>query len=204
MPTLSTFPLPEVAAPVAPRRRPGWRSSGLIIFLLLSVALYFWLKRITPTDPNSTASPVPFLQVEMLCFLPYAAACALLLVTRPAGGHWRWLELGMILGGALLLRALLVGFPPNLSHDSWRYVWDARIFLRGYSPYVTVPAAKVLQPLRDFIYANSRYRNAPSIYPPGAQYIYAFSYLLAPSNLFFLKGVFVLFDLEAALLSLCY
>ena len=53
--------------------------------------------------------------------------------------------------------------------------------------------------MRDFIYANSRFRNAPSIYPPGAQYVYIISYLLAPSNLFFLKGVFVLFDMVSCL-----
>src|SRR5579875_1418198 len=198
MPTPSATLLPEAAAstPAVLRKKQPWlRSLGLVVFLLFSIALYAWLKQITPTDPNSTASSMPFLQVELLCFLPYAAACALLLIMRPVEASWRKVELGLILGGALLLRALLVDLPPNLSHDAWRYVWDARIFLRGYSPYATVPSAGIFMPLRDFIYNYSRYRNVPSLYPPGAQYIYATSYLLAPSNLFFLKGMFVLFDL---------
>jgi hypothetical protein len=163
------------------------------------VALYLWLSSLTPADPNSTASTAPFVRVWLLAFLPYAAASALLLCTRPATGRWRWGEVALILAGGLIMRALLLDLVPNLSHDSWRYVWDARAFLHGYSPYVTLPEAKELEPLRDFIYANSRFRNAPSIYPPGAQYVYLLSYILAPSNLFFLKGVFVLFDMLSCL-----
>ncbi len=179
--------------------RPWLRFLGLVMCLLASFILALWLVSVTPADPNTTASTSPFVYTWLLAFCPYAVACALVLVTRPAEGRWRWAELGLILGGALVLRVLFLGLVPNLSHDSWRYVWDARAFLHGYSPYVTLPEDKALEPLRDFIYANSRFRNAPSIYPPGAQYIYVLSYLLAPSNLFFLKGVFVLFDLVGCL-----
>src|SRR5258708_13243112 len=42
---------------------------------------------------------------------------------------------------------------------------------------------------------RSRYRNVPTLYPPGAQVVYLLSYLLAPSNLYFLKGLFVVFDM---------
>ena len=202
MPTPITPLLPEettVPASVRDDARPWLRSLGLAACFLFSVVLYLWLGSVTPTDPNSTASTDPFVRTWLLAFLPYAAASALLLVTRPTRGRWRWGELGLIMGGALLLRVMLLGFVPNLSHDSWRYVWDARVFLHGYSPYVTLPEAKELEPLRDFIYANSRFRNAPSIYPPGAQYVYLLSYLLVPSNLFFLKGVFVLFDMLGCL-----
>jgi hypothetical protein len=121
-------------------------------------------------------------------------------LTGPTQGRWKWIELGLLLGGAFLLRVILLPLPPNLSHDSWRYVWDARMFLHGYSPYVYDPENKVLQGFRDVIFANSRFRNVPSLYPPGAQYIYALSYLLAPSNLYVLKGVFVFFDLGSCVL----
>jgi hypothetical protein len=145
-----------------------------------------------PDAPTLT----PFLVRWMVGFLPYGAACALVLFTKPTGGRWRWVELGIIFGGALFLRAMLLPFPPNLSHDSWRYLWDARVTLHGYSPYVYAPDAKVLQPLQDaLIYGNSRFRNVPTVYPPGAQAIYLLSYLLAPSNLPFLKGIFLVFDM---------
>ena len=45
------------------------------------------------------------------------------------------------------------------------------------------------------LYTNSRFRNVPTIYPPGAQVVYLISYLLAPANLYFLKGLFVIFDM---------
>lgn len=191
--------LPQADTP-AGRCRPWLRSLCLATCLLVSFALYLWLSSVTPADPNSTATIHPFVGIWLLAFLPYAAASALLLATRPTKGRWRWTELGLILGGALLLRVMLLGLAPNLSHDSWRYVWDARVFLHGYSPYVLPPGAKELESLRDFIYAYSRFRNVPSIYPPGAQYVYILSYLLAPSNLFFLKGVFVLFEMLSCLL----
>lgn len=180
-------------------QRPWLRLLGLAVCFCASCVLYLWLGRIAPGDPNSTVSTTPFVHLWLLAYLPYALACALILCTRPAAGRWRRGELGLILGGALILRLFLLGLPPNLSHDAWRYVWDARVFLHGYSPYVTLPNAPELVPLRDFIYAYSRFRASPSIYPPGAQYIYTLSYLLAPSNLFFLKGIFVLFEMAGCL-----
>ncbi len=183
-------------------RHPWWRSLALALLLAGSLASFAWLIARSPkdaltVDAGGMATIVSVVQPYLLCFLSYALACALVLCTRPSGGRWRRLEIGLILGGALLLRALLLPLPPNLSHDSWRYVWDARVFLHGYSPYVTPPGNPALQPLRDFIFANSRFRNVPSLYPPGAQYIYLLSYLLVPSSLYFLKTIFVLFDLAS-------
>lgn len=186
-------------------RFPWWRSLALALLLLGELALSLWLVGRSPKDPlnvdaGGMATIAAIVQPYLLAFLPYVLASGLTLFTRPASGRWRWLEIGLILAGAALLRAILLPLPPNLSHDSWRYVWDARVFLHGYSPYTVIPAAKVLQPFQDFIYANSRFRTAPSLYPPGAQYIYALSYLIAPSSLYFLKFVFVLFDLASCAL----
>ncbi|HYX49726.1 MAG TPA: glycosyltransferase 87 family protein, partial [Ktedonobacteraceae bacterium] len=106
------------------------------------------------------------------------------------------IELGVIVLGALIARVMLLPLPPGLSHDSWRYLWDARVTLNGFSPYVYPPGAKILASLQHTIlYTNSRFRNVPTIYPPGAQAVYLLSYLLAPANLYFLKGLFVLFDM---------
>lgn len=184
-------------------RAPWWRSLALGGLLVISLLMVVGLARVTPSDPNSTAPLTPFLRNWSLLFIPYAAACTLVLFSRPVSGRWRRVEIGLILSGALFLRALLVPLSPNLSHDSWRYVWDARVFLHGYSPYTTIPAEKALVPLRDFIYANSRFRTVPTLYPPGAQYIYIVSYLLAPASLFFLKGIFLLFDLGNCILLAC-
>ncbi|HTD20834.1 MAG TPA: glycosyltransferase family 87 protein, partial [Ktedonobacteraceae bacterium] len=174
-------------------KRPWWRSLVLILLLLLSVALYVVL--INVAAPENTLLFAPFLQTWIVCFVPYFAACALVLATKSVPGRWRWIELGIIFVGALVFRVMLLPLPPNLSHDSWRYLWDARVTLRGYSPYVYLPWDKTFLSLRDFIYENSRYRNVPTLYPPGAQAVFLLSYLLAPSNLFFLKGIFIVFDM---------
>jgi Glycosyltransferase family 87 len=174
-------------------RRPWWRLLVLCLLLLLSVVISFLLIGATP---QSDGHVVPFLHIWMISFLPYFAACALVLATKPVPGRWHWVEVSMILLGALVLRAMLLPLPPGLSRDAWRYLWDARVTLHGFSPYVYAPWDKALLPLRDnLLLPNSRFRDVPTLYPPGAQAIFVLSYLLAPSNLYFLKGIFLSFDM---------
>ena len=174
-------------------RWPWLRLVVLCSLLLLSIILSIFLIGAVPQDEELIA---PFLRVWMVSFLPYFAACAFVLLTRPAVGRWRWIELGIILVGALILRAMLLPLPPLLSRDSWRYLWDARVTLAGFSPYVYRPVDPALHSLVDpVLFFNSRFRTAPTIYPPGAQAVFLLSYLIAPSNLFFLKGIFLVFDM---------
>jgi hypothetical protein len=128
------------------------------------------------------------------CFIPYLAACFFVLKTPPQERGSK-LELGLIFGGALILHVMLLQQVPLLSKDSWRYLWDARVTLLGYSPYVYTPNNPIFAHLHDVIYDNTRYRDVPTIYPPGAQAFYLLSYLIAPSNLVVLKSIFVLLDL---------
>jgi len=103
--------------------------------------------------------------------------------------------MGIILFGALLFRMMLLPQAPNLSRDSWRYLWDARVILHGYSPYIYAPNNPIFKSLQDaLIYGNSRFRTVPTVYPPVAEGVYVLSYLIAPSNLYFLKFLFVLMD----------
>lgn len=172
---------------------PWWRL--FILCPLLAIATVVNIALIDAAPPDDVQIH-PFLFVWILSFLPYLAACAFVLATRPAPGKWRWLELGIILLGALVLRVMLLPLPPGLSHDSWRYLWDARVTLHGFSPYIYAPSDPVLSFLKDpVLYANSRFRTVPTIYPPGAEGIYLLSYLFAPANLYFMKGLFVVFDL---------
>jgi Glycosyltransferase family 87 len=181
-----------VATSTVPEKRPWSRSLLFSVLLSFSVALYLILIR---AGLQGNAVTI-FLNVWLISFLPYFVACVVILQTKPATGHWQRVELAIIFAGALVMRVMLLPVPPVLSHDSWRYVWDARVILHGYSPYVYAPDNPVLVPLRDkLIYQESGFLTVPTIYPPGAQAIYVLSYLLAPSNLFFLKGVFVGFDL---------
>jgi hypothetical protein len=175
-----------------PFKRPYERFLILCLLLLLIVTANIIL---AVTAPPPDTSVTLFVTLWIISFLPYILSCIFVLKTKPGAGHWQWMELGIILMGALILRAMLLPIPPDLSHDSWRYLWDARVTLHGYSPYVYAPGDPLFAHLRDFIYDNSRFRSVPTLYPPGAQAIYLLSYLLAPSNLFFLKSMFMVFDL---------
>ncbi len=193
MPTLHAPEVLQRADTSMTARHPWWRAVVLCLLLLLSVVIYFLLIGATPRIDGQT---VPFLHVWMISFLPYFAGCAFVLATKPITGRWQRVEIGIILLGALILRAMLLPLPPVLSRDSWRYLWDARVTLHGFSPYVYAPVDKALRPLLDnVLFPNSRFRTAPTIYPPGAQAIFLLSYVLAPANLFFLKGIFLIFDM---------
>ncbi|GAC1477116.1 MAG: hypothetical protein NVS2B12_31260 [Ktedonobacteraceae bacterium] len=185
---------PFIPETPSPGKHPCWRSLVLCLLLLLTVVVYVLLIEVAP---KQRLGPVTlFTQVWVISLLPYFGASAFVLLTKPFGGRWRWIELGIIFVGAFVFRAMLLPLPPILSNDSWRYLWDARVFLHGYSPYVTVPNDPILLPLRDLqIYWQMAYRDVPTIYPPGALYIYALSYLLAPSNLYFLKAIFLVCDM---------
>ncbi len=181
-----------VAASTVPEKRPWSRSLFFSVLLSFSIALYLILMR-AGLQGNAVTL---FLNVWLISFLPYFAASVVILLTKPATGHWQRIELAIIFAGALIMRLMLLPVPPVVSHDSWRYVWDARVTLHGYSPYVYAPDNPVLVPLRDkLIYQESGFLTVPTIYPPGAQAIFVLSYVLAPGNLFFLKGILVGFDL---------
>jgi hypothetical protein len=162
-----------------------WRLPLLCTLLLLSVAYNLLLGHTAPPADTDVSA---FIVFWLLAFVPYLAACLLIFSTRAGSGWWQWVEFLIVLGGALLLRGMLLPIAPDLSHDSWRYLWDARVTLHGYSPYVYVPSDPRLLPLRnDFLYSIIRFRTVPTLYPPGAQAFYLLSYLLAPANLVFFK-----------------
>src|SRR5258708_5554072 len=193
MPMLHVPEVIRIADQSMTARYPWWRILMLCLLLLLSVVISALLIGAAAQSDEHIAS---FLHVWMVSFLPYFAACAFVLATKPVPGRWHWVEVSMILLGALMLRAMLLPLPPNLSRDSWRYLWDARVTLHGFSPYVYAPVDKALRPLLDnVLFPNSRFRTVPTIYPPGAQAIFLLSYVLAPANLFFLKGIFLVFDM---------
>ncbi len=79
-----------------------------------------------------------------------------------------------ILLTAALPRIGTVVFPPYLSSDVYRYVWDGRVQGAGINPYRYIPADDALKSLRDdAIYPNiNRAGYAHTIYPPAAQMIY--------------------------------
>ena len=136
-----------------------------------------------------------FMAVWGACFGLYFIASYWVLLTRPLHGCWLWIELGLIFAGAVIFRFMLVNLPLSLSGDAWRYLWDARVILNGYSPYFYAPFDKILTSLHDSVFAHITYGQFPTKYPPGAQIFFMLGYLLNPTNLVALKMIFVLLDL---------
>ncbi|HKV58314.1 MAG TPA: glycosyltransferase 87 family protein, partial [Ktedonobacteraceae bacterium] len=197
MSLVQTLHTTETVKIASTAKYPWWRAAALGALLLLALLLYPFLYRTAPPDTiQDNYVYQPFLRLWIVSFLPYFAACALVLATKPAQGRWRWIEVGIVLAGALILRALLLPLPPGFSRDSWRYLWDARVTLHGFSPYVYRPISAPLAPLVDnVLFPRMRFRASATIYPPGAQAVFLFSYLLAGTNLYVLKGIFLIFDM---------
>ncbi len=168
----------------------------LLLFLCILICFTITLHIIAPPADTSTRA---FVTLWLVSFLPYLAICILILATKPPSGRWRWGELGIILVGLVILYAILLPLEPDLSRDSWRYLWDARVTLHGYSPYVYAPLDPALTHLRNFLLDNSRFRTVPTLYPPAAQAVYLLSYLIAPDNLFVFKGILLVLNLFTTL-----
>jgi hypothetical protein len=136
--------------------------------------------------------------------LLYVAGVALVWRSRPVlDRRWRLVELAAILVIGLVLRAILIGSPPALSPDAYRYAWDPYLIAHGFSPYTHTPVDPVLTGLRDgAIWPNLRFRDAPTIYPPGAQGLFLLAYMIAPLNMLGVKAVILACDALAAVLTL--
>ena len=164
----------------------------LCFLLLLSLAHYLVLIAIASHPGNSI---MPFLLAWLICFLPYIVACIFVLATKPLMGRWFRVEMAILIFGALLFRLLLLPLPVGLSPDVWRYLWDAHVIVHGYSPYAYAPADKVLLPLHNILLTNSRFRNTPTKYPPGAELFFVIGYWLSATHLWGIKGMFIACDM---------
>ncbi|MBS1913322.1 MAG: DUF2029 domain-containing protein [Bacteroidetes bacterium] len=78
-----------------------------------------------------------------------------------------------VIWGALILRLAMVPMGPSLSDDVLRYVWDGRLLLHGVNPYHHVPADTALARYHDTLYQHQVYKTTHTIYPPGAELVFA-------------------------------
>src|SRR5205085_1483066 len=107
-----------------------------------------------------------FLKLVVVQIVIYLVAVWLSLNSRDSR---RVLVLGLVF--AALFRLSILFFPPYLSDDIYRYVWDGRVQATGTNPYRYVPADEALTQLRDEkIYPHiNRRDSAQTIYPPVAE-----------------------------------
>jgi alpha-1,6-mannosyltransferase len=107
-----------------------------------------------------------FLKLIVVQIVIYLAAVWLSLRSRDSR---QLLVLGLIF--AALFRLSIIFYPPYLSDDIYRYVWDGRVQSAGINPYRYIPADESLADLRDEkIYPNINRRDyAHTMYPPVAE-----------------------------------
>lgn len=126
---------------------------------------------------------------------------------------------------SLLFRLILLPSVAMHENDFYRYLWDGKSFKSGINPYKHPPGD--LEPIesghlkaRSFTAVKKtelgeldqlRRRNpiffdrighrwVPTIYPPVAQAVFAFSSVLREDSIFLIKSVFVLFDMLSVII----
>jgi hypothetical protein len=62
---------------------------------------------------------------------------------------------------------------PVISTDSYRYLWDGRVTNEGINPYLYPPSAPELRHLRNANWRPLAYKHVPTVYPPGAEALFA-------------------------------
>ncbi|MFN4761799.1 mannosyltransferase [Gillisia sp. Q332] len=93
-------------------------------------------------------------------------------------------------GVALLLRLVFFGAIPNLSQDFYRFIWDGRMLLSGWNPYIYLPESLLAQSNVPISQGNlldegmgelsaGNYTN----YPPLNQLVFALAGLLAGKSI---------------------
>lgn len=160
------------------------------ILYSLNFQLIPLLSRIGLVQPRSNLlAAYPFLCMAL--FGLYLVACMAILRKRSKSS-----SLGLIVGFAVLFRAMLFFMPQVLSSDIYRYLWDGRVQSAGINPYAFPPAAEELRFLRDErIFPSINRQWASTIYPPGAQILFAGIYRLFPDSIAGLKLIMLCFDL---------
>ncbi|WP_299059869.1 mannosyltransferase [uncultured Polaribacter sp.] len=145
-----------------------------VLLLLISSILYFifayFLER---TDFNK------------LLFLWFSLFCCFYFLIKS-----KTLQISTLIGLVVLFRLIFLFAIPNLSQDFYRFIWDGRMLLEGFNPYLSLPKTFIeqgKQPIFDAynLYAGmgemngSHYTN----YPPINQLCFLIAALFASKSL---------------------
>lgn len=124
----------------------------------------------------------------------------------------------IVLAGAFIFRLVLLPGVPIHENDIYRYIWDGKVFNSGINPFKYPPIQASIKPdsnddQKDFetlksirdedpgFYRRVSFKDIPTIYPPLTQAVFAASTLLAPGSIWFMKLLFVIFDMAVIILT---
>ena len=124
----------------------------------------------------------------------YALGCAgwLMLIHNVWRRTRRAPRIGELLLVAVALRLFLLAAP--VSDDVYRYVWEGRVRLAGFNPYLLAPDDPALAHLRDAGWPQINHPDHPAIYPPLAEGFCALVAAIHPGPFTF-KIAFLIADL---------
>lgn len=170
----------------------------LLACALLSAWLYYWARDLH----RFTQWVAAYISLFIGQFAIYLVACYMVFRRRdPLSPRVRFVTIAIIVFFAAFFRAELVAQRPYLSTDIYRYMWDGRVQAAGINPYLYVPNAEELKPLRDdkiFPLIN-RGDYEPTPYPPAAQAIFFAVHKIFPLSVTAFKSAMSLFDLITVL-----
>src|SRR5262249_19922729 len=190
---LNRLPLPRSAL---------WaRWLALVALGVVGVPLY---QRILAAGGSTARRGDPFLWPGLgVTLIAVAGALLILRSAEAADRHTRRMELGLILTVGLACRAVFLSAAPALSPAAYRYAWDPHPVSHGVSPYSHTVEDPALTSLRDgAIWPKLIWRDAPTIYPPGAQVFFLIVHAVAPLNIEAVKLAMALCDLGIGIATL--
>ncbi len=91
---------------------------------------------------------------------------------------------------ALLFRIVFLFAIPNLSQDFYRFIWDGRMLLEGFNPYLSLPKVWIAQGNAPIEQAKELYNGMGELngshytnYPPVSQFCYGIAALFASKSI---------------------
>ncbi|KAB7729044.1 hypothetical protein F5984_15440 [Rudanella paleaurantiibacter] len=94
-----------------------------------------------------------------------------------------------LMAAAVLFRVLLLLAPPNLSDDYARFIWDGRLLIHGFNPYLYLPRSLVSSNLAEAanltpdLFARLNSPDYFTVYPPLNQAFFGLAAWLGGDNL---------------------
>lgn len=177
----------------------------LIGAIAVSVAGYIWLVWGDADRPSGDWMRT-FLWVSQLLTVCYLAALWAARKINLGLFHPRLFQVVLI--AAVVMRlVVLVGADQKdyLSDDVYRYIWEGKLVVNGYNPFLIAPDEMAGSALADdVIYPEINFPDLPTIYPPLSQYSFALAYLIGGDSLYGFKMLSLLADLTTALLLLFF
>jgi hypothetical protein len=171
---------------------PEQTGSWLLVVLGLGACAALWM---TGLARSGEAWPRAFVRGYVIAWTCYLMAA--LIATR-ARGLAPWAVI-WIVAAALGMRVISLQRAPPLSTDYWRYLWDGRIINAGINPYRYRPDAGELRPFRDANWRKVNFKHVPTVYPPGAEVLFAGLARIRSRDGEAFRYTFLIFDMASVL-----